>query len=562
MSSAWWPNQRFSSGSSANSTVQESSSAAISRGSKGHTTFSIFSPHSQGIKLPSYLVDTSFGAWVNDRAKTHPLKFYLPTAWNTGDKNTLLEVSKQGLRVAYTGPGRNDTDVAAVRANHCMPPQSGLFYFEVKIISKGREGLIGIGFCTKTAGKNHSWGYHGDDGNSFCCSGTGTPYGPTFTTDDTIGCGVNFRTNTAFYTKNGINLGVAFRDIKGALFPCIGLRTPGEVIEANFGQKPFVFDINHYMKEEKARLWSVINTTPITISGSAEVNLDPHSKSEAGSANPDQSSSVINLIITSYLVHHGYSATAKSFVKNSMGLDLSQNNDMEIDSNPTSIPDSTIIGRIKEELGEDREDDIVNRQEIRDYVLSGEIENAIHLTQKFYPKVFQDNPEILFQLQCRRFIEIIRSAEEQETPGSCINADGSISSPEKRKREDMDGESCITNGQKSPKQASLAALQFGQELNSTYGNSDNPEIKKALLDTFALLAYQKASQSAVAYLLDPAGREPVANRLNSAILVSQGRPPIPSLELIFRQSCLVTKNLVDASIGDGSFINVHKDCLL
>lgn len=27
-----------------------------------------------------------------------------------------------------------------------------------------------------------SYGYHGDDGNSFCSSGNGQPYGPTFTT--------------------------------------------------------------------------------------------------------------------------------------------------------------------------------------------------------------------------------------------------------------------------------------------------------------------------------------------------------------------------------------------
>ena len=33
----------------------------------------------------------------------------------------------------------------------------------------------------------HSYGYHGDDGNSFCSSGNGQPYGPTFTTGDVIG---------------------------------------------------------------------------------------------------------------------------------------------------------------------------------------------------------------------------------------------------------------------------------------------------------------------------------------------------------------------------------------
>lgn len=55
--------------------------------------------------------------------------------------------------------------------------------------------------------EKNSYGYHGDDGHSFCSSGNGKPYGPTFTTGDVIGCGVNLIDNTCFYTKNGVNLG-------------------------------------------------------------------------------------------------------------------------------------------------------------------------------------------------------------------------------------------------------------------------------------------------------------------------------------------------------------------
>ncbi|RIB09450.1 kinase-like domain-containing protein [Gigaspora rosea] len=57
--------------------------------------------------------------------------------------------------------------------------------------------------------ENKSWGcaYHGDDGDFFC-SGSGKPYGPTFTVGYTIGCYLNFRNDDkmVFYTKNGINL--------------------------------------------------------------------------------------------------------------------------------------------------------------------------------------------------------------------------------------------------------------------------------------------------------------------------------------------------------------------
>lgn len=68
-------------------------------------------------------------------------------------------------------------------------------------------------FCCAAGWDKHSYGYHGDDGHSFCSSGTGQPYGPTFTTGDVIGCGVNLIDNTCFYTKNGHNLGIAFTDL-------------------------------------------------------------------------------------------------------------------------------------------------------------------------------------------------------------------------------------------------------------------------------------------------------------------------------------------------------------
>lgn len=156
-----------------------------------------------------------------------------------------------------------------------MHPACGVYYFEIDIISKGRDGYIGIGFSHAGVSTNRlpgwepgSWGYHGDDGHSFACYGTGKPYGPTFTTGDVIGCGVNFAEGnwSAFFTKNGQSLGIAFKDLKvdappgsrgssaaaavqaQMLYPSVGLRTPGEVVEANFGQRPFRFDIEGYFK--------------------------------------------------------------------------------------------------------------------------------------------------------------------------------------------------------------------------------------------------------------------------------------------------------------------------
>lgn len=134
---------------------------------------------------------------------------------------------------------------------------------------------IGIGFSAKTVALSRppgwepdSWGYHSDDGHCYAGQNGGKAYGPPFTASDVIGCGINFRTGCAFFTKNGhilgtgflslgklqspklnstdmVLLGTAFREIgKGNhLYPTIGLKKSGEHVRVNFGRSPFVFDI-------------------------------------------------------------------------------------------------------------------------------------------------------------------------------------------------------------------------------------------------------------------------------------------------------------------------------
>lgn len=38
------------------------------------------------------------------------------------------------------GHGKNHKDAASVRATHPIPAACGIYYFEVKIVSKGRDG--------------------------------------------------------------------------------------------------------------------------------------------------------------------------------------------------------------------------------------------------------------------------------------------------------------------------------------------------------------------------------------------------------------------------------------
>lgn len=158
----------------------------------------------------------------------------LPSKWNNHDKNGGLELLSDGQEVKFIGlkpTADRDHEAYAVRADHVMPPQCGIYYFEVTILTRKREeyvvifsdrfavltwyrSSIGIGFSSKNVPLSRlpgwepeSWAYHGDDGHSFCCQSSGKHYGPPFGAGDIIGCGINFKTGSAFFTKNGDHLG-------------------------------------------------------------------------------------------------------------------------------------------------------------------------------------------------------------------------------------------------------------------------------------------------------------------------------------------------------------------
>lgn len=139
----------------------------------------------------------------------------LPSKWVESDKHGVLELVADGLDVKFVGPSKlSDTEAAATRTDHAMPPQCGIYYYEVNIISNGKEGMIAVGFSGSSSSlerfpgwEPESWGYHGDDGKSYCCQMQGKSYAPEFRSGDVVGCGVNFMTGCAFFTKNGFFLG-------------------------------------------------------------------------------------------------------------------------------------------------------------------------------------------------------------------------------------------------------------------------------------------------------------------------------------------------------------------
>lgn len=63
----------------------------------------------------------------------------LPSRWNKDDKHGALDVVGDGYDVKYVGPkssSEKDHEACATRADHWMPGQCGVYYFEVTIVSR------------------------------------------------------------------------------------------------------------------------------------------------------------------------------------------------------------------------------------------------------------------------------------------------------------------------------------------------------------------------------------------------------------------------------------------
>ncbi|KAI2579210.1 RANBP10 isoform 8 [Pan troglodytes] len=78
----------------------------------------------------------------------------LPRSWSPKDKYNYIGLSQGNLRVHYKGHGKNHKDAASVRATHPIPAACGIYYFEVKIVSKGRDGYMGIGLSAQGVNMN------------------------------------------------------------------------------------------------------------------------------------------------------------------------------------------------------------------------------------------------------------------------------------------------------------------------------------------------------------------------------------------------------------------------
>ncbi|XP_070140520.1 ran-binding proteins 9/10 homolog isoform X1 [Drosophila kikkawai] len=544
----------------------------------------------------------------------------LPRCWSPHDKCLSIGLSQNNLRVTYKGVGKQHSDAASVRTAYPIPSSCGLYYFEVRIISKGRNGYMGIGLTAQQFRMNRlpvgwdkqSYGYHGDDGNSFSSSGNGQTYGPTFTTGDVIGCCVNFVNNTCFYTKNGVDLGIAFRDLPTKLYPTVGLQTPGEEVDANFGQEPFKFDkIVEMMKEMRSSVLRKIDRYPHLL---------------------ETPENLMNRLVSTYLVHNGYSKTAEAF------------------NGYTNQPFDEDLSSIK------------TRQKIIKLILTGKMSQAIEHTLRSYPGLLENNKNLWFALKCRQFIEMINGADVENANNKVTattqtmptnqtsviqstkafkhsksgngNGNGNINQSSQQQPNtatpavikpqvgdkpdtksmlvddnsnkclehdsnsmDVEMEPCqshsnggggdsnsCSNGNASAVRNSLDAideemdvdvspssrnggrviekiLEFGKELSSMgqqleKENLMTEEERQMLEDAFSLIAYSNPWSSPLGWLLCPSRRWNISTTLNSAILESLNFERRPPLEYLVAHASELIKIIGQHSLGEDAFITI------
>jgi hypothetical protein len=353
----------------------------------------------------------------------------LPSIWNEHDKSSGLELMQDAMEIKFNASKvvERDAIAAAVRSDHPMPPQAGIYYYEITIVSKGKEGQIGIGFCSgkvsldKLPGwEDNSWGYHGDDGKAFAAQGTSKVYGPLFGTGDVVGCGVNFRTGQAFFTRNGVNLGVAFSGLSKTLklYPSVGLKKAGEHIRVNFGQQPFVFDIKSEIEKEKSFIENSLIPTDISSVLEQEIGYDEEES--------------LRFLVGQYLSHHNYLRACQAFTEETKAetdpiQQLQQNKRLPYEMN--------LVDETKGEV----------RWKIRNAILVGDVDEAIKLTDTHFPGILEEKRLLYFRLRCLKFVELIRQWAEI---GSSSNEAGSngIDQESDDVEMEVDGDISRTNG--------------------------------------------------------------------------------------------------------------------
>lgn len=206
--------------------------------------------------------------------------------------------------------------------------------------------------------------------------------------------------------------------------------------------------------------------------------------------------------VLSYLMHNGYSKTAAAFSKDA--------------------------GR--EQLFRAERELMMKRQVVCEKVVNGDIDGAIADVEKQFPEVLEQHLSVCFLLHTQKCIDMIVS-------GSGLEA--------------------VEYGRKelsrfrSVEVIKAAELQDGEH----GGMQRRVPYADVLKDVYLLLAFGDPTKCPAGYLTRRNRREMVADRLNSAILATQGRPMRSVLERFICQSRAVLSHLLQMGNGSAAFVS-------
>ncbi|KAK7029698.1 hypothetical protein VNI00_014396 [Paramarasmius palmivorus] len=529
---------------------------------------------------------------------SHDQVLKLPTRWSDQYHHQALSLSNDGRELEYQGVGGSERDgAAAARSTEPIPPACGIYYYEVEIRSKGPKAHISVGFAGPSVRTRclpgwepNSWGYHGDDGRSFAEEKTGSSYGPTFGLGDVIGCGIDFSTHRAFYTKNGNLLGPVFENVgRGiALFPSVGLQHPTESVRVNFGHEPFKFDIDYHVQQQRNQTWANLMLEPIHTGIFSQSKSSPASDETSTATSEADVKRELNKLVLSYLAHHGYVKTAMAFQKQSEAISTAAATamtsttaigDQDIDMADAPAPAPSLLDH---GFGAD----IELRTRVVNSVLERDIDLALSETREHYPAVLGEKGLMMFKLRCRKFVELILDAAELKKKmdmvdvtghGGASGMDGEVDGMGMEVDDDArvhtisspavngsDGATARRPSSTARYEAALnEAIAYGQTLQNEYKSDPRPEVKSIFKQTFSIVAYEDPSAvgGTVAEVVGHEARVQLANELNQEILRSQGRPTHPTLETMYRwtSACLLQLGL--SGVGAAAFADMEKELL-
>lgn len=164
-------------------------------------------------------------------------------------------------------------------------------------------------------------------------------------------------------------------NIANDLYPVVGMQSPDEMVDANFGQKPFAYDVKKDMLAvEQSAIDSVLN-----------VELPPQKSIWMSRYASVLSHTISNKrkfrAVSAWMAHEGYVGALEAF--NAATLQVER---------------------------EGRES-IENRRAILRLVYGGKMGDAIAKSEQCYPGVFK-NKQLLLMLKIQQFVEMLREVSQ------------------------------------------------------------------------------------------------------------------------------------------------------